>query len=213
MDRKHWSFVDERWLNTFGLGPLNVMQYFAMSPFYDPRSNNHALMTQNLDMSALTRMQGLEFMLDERPEYGTDVFVIKKQQRSSPDSVRVLEVYFIVQGVVYQSPSLMEVVASRMHKASVYLSRSLDMLIQEQHYSSESGHTLFDTTSSTTTSASTSSAEASTAEVPARPEMVRREMPPWQPVFDDLNAFVDQRLQQSAPSLTQSTSSAMEMAT
>lgn len=196
MDRKHWSFVDERWLNTFGLGPLNVMQYFAMSPFYDPKSNNHALMTQNLDLSALTRMQGLEFMLDERPEYGPDVFVIKKQNRISPDSVRVLEVYFIVHGVVYQSPSLMEVVASRMHKANVYLNRSLEVLLAEQRYTSQWGHSLFEPESS---SQGDDKGKGQYPTQAPRPEMVRREMPPWQTVFDDLSSYVDKRLQLTAP--------------
>jgi hypothetical protein len=29
--------------------------------------------------------------------------------------------------------------------------------------------------------------------------MVRREMPPWQTVFDDLSSYVDKRLQLTAP--------------
>jgi mediator of RNA polymerase II transcription subunit 6 len=194
MDRKHWSFVDERWLNTFGLGPLNVMQYFAMSPFYDPRSNNHALMTQNLDLSALTRMQGLEFVLDDRPEYGPDVFVIKKQNRISPDAVRVLEVYFIVHGVIYQSPSLMEVVASRMHKANVYLNRSLEILMREHIYTTQWGHSLV---VSESPSIGEERSEGKSVTQSPKPEMVRREMPPWQVVLGDIGTYVDQRLQQN----------------
>ena len=87
-------FIDILWLRTFGLTKENVLDYFALSPFYDPTSNNQSIRTQGVDKSHLLNMEGIEFALEET-SYEPTLFIVKKLFRTSPRSSKVLEIYYV----------------------------------------------------------------------------------------------------------------------
>ncbi|KAG0030824.1 Mediator of RNA polymerase II transcription subunit 6 [Podila clonocystis] len=87
-----WRF--QEWLiGMGGLNPENVLDYFALSPFWDPECNNAVLRMQtqfnNLGemKQRLSEMIGVEFalVLDRYPH----LFVIQKQRRKNPQEESV----------------------------------------------------------------------------------------------------------------------------
>ncbi|PVV02493.1 hypothetical protein BB560_003051 [Smittium megazygosporum] len=104
-----WRFSE--WiLHAGGLNSQNVMEYFSLSPFWDPNSNNavlkmqtqfNALQNERMD---LVHMVGIEFALvyEKAPEY----FVIAKRRRYNPSRCINLSFYYILNGNIYQAPPL-----------------------------------------------------------------------------------------------------------
>eukprot|EP01104_Vermistella_antarctica_P015673 TRINITY_DN5199_c0_g2_i1.p1 TRINITY_DN5199_c0_g2~~TRINITY_DN5199_c0_g2_i1.p1 ORF type:complete len:205 (-),score=26.08 TRINITY_DN5199_c0_g2_i1:80-694(-) len=110
VDPTQISFKDPQWLQAFPLNNLSVLDYFALSSFYDRTCNNEQLKMQRLSLDNLRDMRGIEYVLKAEQ----DPFVILKQERSSPTEVTILAVYYIIAGTIYQSPDLKSVFASRM---------------------------------------------------------------------------------------------------
>ena len=179
-NNKHLSFVDESWLHAFGLSEENALDYFAISMFYDYRSNNQAIRTQGASVSQLRNMTGLEYGLEVSQQV-PPVYVVKKQNRTSPRNVNVLEVYYIINGVIYQSPSLMDVVSTRLAKTALYLNRALGVMTSEHSYSNAEGHVTFKPNAE---------GAAETSEVVKR-ELVSRELPSMQSTIDDIKSFCE----------------------
>ncbi|CAM0135309.1 unnamed protein product [Umbelopsis sp. WA50703] len=115
---------DTGWLEHFG-GFQNrqmVLDYFAMSPFWDRQSNNQvlAMQTQFNDLgqaesteTALRKMTGIEFaVVHEQPP----VYVIQKQYRRGPSNndVTPIATYYITGANIYQSPTVYSVIANRL---------------------------------------------------------------------------------------------------
>ncbi|KAJ1962545.1 Mediator of RNA polymerase II transcription subunit 6, partial [Dimargaris xerosporica] len=112
-----WRFTE--WLTANGgLRPDNIMEYFSLSPFWDPTSNNavlkmqtqfNELQTAQLD---LKKMTGIEFAVVH--EKWPTLFIIRKQRRRSPSEVVPLATFYIINGNIYQSPDLHSVVSNRL---------------------------------------------------------------------------------------------------
>jgi hypothetical protein len=85
------TFIDTAWLRAFGLAPHNVMDYFAVSPFYDNTCNNQYLLMQRLPMDRLATMTGIQYVLLHPASLLTStgelppnhLFIIQKQLRES----------------------------------------------------------------------------------------------------------------------------------
>lgn len=100
-----------------GLGEHNVLEYFALSPFYDRRSNNEIVRMQtqfsSLDLleQHLKNMKGIEFVvIDAKPP----IFVIQKRNRVSPDQATPLQTYFVFNENIYMAPFIKTVLSSRL---------------------------------------------------------------------------------------------------
>ncbi|KDP40823.1 hypothetical protein JCGZ_24822 [Jatropha curcas] len=118
-------FRDQLWLNTYPLDRNLIFDYFALSPFYDWTCNNEQLRLQSihpLDLSHLSKMTGMEYMLSEVME--PNLFVIRKQKRDSPEKVTPMLTYYILDGSIYQAPQLCNVFAARIGRALYYISKA-----------------------------------------------------------------------------------------
>lgn len=73
--------------------------------------------------SELKKMKGVEYqvVLSREP----DLWVIRKQYRKSPTDVETLAVYFVSGENIYQSPSVYNVLVSRILATSKYLEEAL----------------------------------------------------------------------------------------
>ncbi|CAO3618021.1 unnamed protein product [Cunninghamella blakesleeana] len=116
---------DTNWIDRVG-GFQNqqmVLEYFALSPFWDRQSNNQILsmQTQYNDLQhsyeatveALRKMTGIEFaVIHDHPP----VWVIQKRYRRgpAPDDVNPIATYYIMGANVYQSPTIYSVIANRL---------------------------------------------------------------------------------------------------
>ncbi|KAG5182507.1 MED6 mediator sub complex component-domain-containing protein [Tribonema minus] len=141
-DQTQLSFQDTMWLRSFYLGPETAIDYFALSPFYDRTSNNELCRMQGLTdhVAAMQTMTGIEYVVeelppetDELPEPGAPpqprhLMVIKKQYRKSKTQAEVRGVYYIMDGTIYQAPSALALITSRLQKAAFMLSESFAAL-------------------------------------------------------------------------------------
>ncbi|CAM9588195.1 unnamed protein product [Ectocarpus fasciculatus] len=139
-DPEQRSFIDPVWLQQWGLGPQNALDYFALSPFYDKACNNEQCRMQGVKLpEGLLNLTGLEFMLVELPPEMSflppgqpappgpqprRLFVIKKQVRKSPSSVEVQAIYYIMEGVIYQAPTVQKLIKSRLNKFTHHLNNA-----------------------------------------------------------------------------------------
>jgi hypothetical protein len=135
--------MDAAWLQTFGLSRQNVLDYFYISPFYDLNSNNQLLRAQRVDTSHLTSMIGLEFILDlNLLAHEPTLYVIKKQYRKSPHHVDTLEVYYVMEGIIYQSPSFINLLMLKYNKINLYLQQTFQCCLQNVQHENAGHHCL-----------------------------------------------------------------------
>lgn len=121
-------FRDQLWLNTYPLDHNLVFDYFALSPFYDWTCNNEQLRIRSihpLELSELSKMTGMEYMLNEVME--PHLFVIRKQKRDSAEKVTPMLTYYVLDGSIYQAPQLCNVFASRIGRALYYISKAFSI--------------------------------------------------------------------------------------
>ncbi|KAI0076290.1 MED6-domain-containing protein [Panus rudis PR-1116 ss-1] len=134
-DYSHRFFIWHEWIQANGpLTNENVFDYFATSMFYDKQSNNQVLRMQTMhtgvplvnEAEELRRFTGVEFALvHSQPP---SLFIIQKRDRLSPDEVRPLAAYFIMNNRIYQSPDVYSLVSNRLLTSLNALQTSLDTL-------------------------------------------------------------------------------------
>ncbi|KAF8168259.1 MED6 mediator sub complex component-domain-containing protein [Crassisporium funariophilum] len=134
-DYTHRFFIWHEWIQANGpLTTENVFEYFATSMFYDKQSNNQVLRMQTMhtgvpvkdEAAELRRFIGVEFALVHSQP--SSFFVIQKRERLSPDEVRPLAAYFIMNNRIYQSPDVYTVLSNRLLTSLSALQSSLDIL-------------------------------------------------------------------------------------
>ena len=132
---EHVQWRDDSWLASFPLNEFTALDYFALSPFYDPASNNEALRRQGLGAGyqrCITQQStplhapelspccspcrdfpsGTHFRLhDSQPPH---LFVVRKLHKAASQPEASLAVYYILDGSVYQAPTLHAALHSRM---------------------------------------------------------------------------------------------------
>ncbi|KAI0670187.1 MED6 mediator sub complex component-domain-containing protein [Trametes maxima] len=134
-DYSHRFFIWHEWIQAHGpLSAENAFEYFTTSMFYDKQSNNQVLRMQTMhtglppanEAEELKRFTGIEFALvhAEPPS----LFIIHKRERLSPDEVRPLAVYFILNNRIYQSPDVYTLISNRLLTSLHSLQKSLDTL-------------------------------------------------------------------------------------
>ncbi|KAJ8501543.1 hypothetical protein ONZ51_g534 [Trametes cubensis] len=134
-DYSHRFFIWHEWIQAHGpLTAENAFDYFTTSMFYDKQSNNQVLRMQTMhtglplvnEAEELKRFTGIEFALvhAEPPS----LFIIHKRERLSPDEVRPLAVYFILNNRIYQSPDVYTLISNRLLTSLHSLQKSLDTL-------------------------------------------------------------------------------------
>ncbi|KAI8995397.1 MED6 mediator sub complex component-domain-containing protein [Trametes punicea] len=134
-DYSHRFFIWHEWIQAHGpLTAENAFEYFTTSMFYDKQSNNQVLRMQTMhtgvplvnEAEELKRFTGIEFALvhAEPPS----LFIVHKRERLSPDEVRPLAVYFILNNRIYQSPDVYTLISNRLLTSLHSLQKSLDTL-------------------------------------------------------------------------------------
>ncbi|KAF7339964.1 MED6-domain-containing protein [Mycena venus] len=134
-DYSHRFFIWHEWIQANGpLTTENVFEYFTTSMFYDKQSNNQVLRMQTMhtgtaianEAEELRRFTGVEFaVVHAQPP---SMFIIHKRERLSPDEVRPLAAYFIMNNRIYQSPDVYTVLSNRLLTSVCSLQASLDIL-------------------------------------------------------------------------------------
>ncbi|KAI7838517.1 hypothetical protein COHA_007778 [Chlorella ohadii] len=109
---------DDMWLAAFGLHHGNVLDYFAMSPFYDRACNNERSALQGKPRTQPALGEGVEYLLaDSQPPH---LFILRKMYRHAAapggPAISTLAFYYILDGSIYQAPSLQAALQARMQR-------------------------------------------------------------------------------------------------
>ncbi|EIW86452.1 MED6-domain-containing protein [Coniophora puteana RWD-64-598 SS2] len=134
-DYSHRFFIWHEWIQANGpLTSENVFEYFTTSMFYDKQSNNQVLRMQTMhtgqpilnEAEELKRFTGVEFAVTYAQP--PSLFIIHKRDRLSPEEVRPLAAYFVVNNRIYQSPDLYTILSNRLLTSLTSLQTSMDIL-------------------------------------------------------------------------------------
>ena len=102
----------------------NLMHYFSMSHFFDPDSNNAFLMKQGNPLNMLDQMEsGIEYVLSD-----TNTFVIQKRKKVKDKATVVVSVYFVRDGVIFQSPPIKQIIDEKLALTTLLLTEAFNSL-------------------------------------------------------------------------------------
>ncbi|GAA6040812.1 hypothetical protein JCM8097_007723 [Rhodosporidiobolus ruineniae] len=117
--------------------PHLALEYFSLSPFFDKSSSNAQLRMQMMfsrggmdgvdEEAELRRFVGIEYTVAHAAP--PNLFILHKRERTSPTDATVLGAFYILNGNVYQAPTLFEVLNERVVTSLDALSTSLASLI------------------------------------------------------------------------------------
>ncbi|KAJ3917749.1 MED6-domain-containing protein [Lentinula edodes] len=134
-DYSHRFFIWHEWIQANGpLTSENVFEYFTTSMFYDKQSNNQVLRMQTMhtgtsvanEAEELKRFTGVEFaVVHAQPPF---FFIIHKRERLSPEEVKPLAAFFVMNNRIYQSPDLYTVLSNRLLTSLYSIQFTLDSL-------------------------------------------------------------------------------------
>ncbi|KAF9582615.1 Mediator of RNA polymerase II transcription subunit 6 [Lunasporangiospora selenospora] len=138
-----WRF--QEWLMGMGgLNPDNVLDYFALSPFWDPECNNAVLKMQtqfnNLGemKQRLSEMTGVEFALVH--ERYPSLYIIQKQRRRSPQEVKPMALYYVLHGNIFQCPDLHTLICNRVLGSLFHVESAFDEARNMSEFHPSSGY-------------------------------------------------------------------------
>lgn len=148
LDELQWKSPE--WIQSFGLRTDNVLEYFSESPFFDRTSNNQTVKMQSQFQEGyqansahleeeLKKLVGVEFVILHRRE--PDFWIIRKQNRKSPELVEPMADYFIIGADVYMAPTVKDVISSRLLSTALSLKESMNKLQMLAQFTPSDGHT------------------------------------------------------------------------
>ncbi|BGP20772.1 hypothetical protein JCM10213_008910 [Rhodosporidiobolus nylandii] len=116
--------------------PSLALEYFSLSPFFDKASSNAQLRMQMMfsrggmdgvdEEAELRRFTGIEYVVAHASP--PNLFILHKRERTSPADAVVLGAFYILNGNVYQAPTLFEVLNERVLTSIHAISTSLSSL-------------------------------------------------------------------------------------
>lgn len=146
VDLSQISWKDTDFLQQFGLGPHNVLDYFGRSPFYDPASipeqlKMQARFTEHLSEGAMDRSQmaGIDYVatpLSEQPSLFVVTSIVRRKARQ-PD---VSQGFYILEGTIYKSPDLFTLLGSRLFSSMQLAGDALALGSMGAEFTLERGH-------------------------------------------------------------------------
>lgn len=120
----------------FPLTAASVLDYFALSQFYDRTCTNEQLRMQTRFTAAaggpaaphtarLEDMVGTEYAVSRAAP--PRLFVLHRRQRHGPAEAEVTASYYVLDGTVYQAPDLLSLLRCRLATSLTYLRDAVDM--------------------------------------------------------------------------------------
>ena len=96
-DLAHTSWRFQAWLDHWPLNRNTLLDYFKHSDFYDTQCNNEVIIMQrNEGAGGLKTLTGVEYEVVQHVSKDPNYFLILKQYRESPESVRIMQVWLLV---------------------------------------------------------------------------------------------------------------------
>ena len=159
----HVSWEDRSWW----AGALNrdtVLDYFSHSQFFDRASVNAQLQMQRNQLTPqavreqLARVPGIVYEIDDNrveeiPPTAADpaahsLYAIRKLSRAENGAETTLRYYYVMDGVVYEAPTIAAILQARLKRLGWYLSEAFDAARLAAEPAARSEHTDLNDTAS-----------------------------------------------------------------
>lgn len=130
-----WRYSE--WLNSYPLHIHTVMDYFKYCPFYDKQCNNELITTQQLSITQLVNMTGIEYSLHELSN--NTQLIINKCNRLNQHDVELIQSYYIStneadRGTVYILPYLNDIINYNLQTSLYYINSMSELLYSHIQY-------------------------------------------------------------------------------
>ena len=122
------------------LNEWSVLDYFCQppNPFFDKSSNNAIIQQQHIHMAKLRDMKGIEYqVLHAQPPI---MFIVQKCERFSPEKLKPLANYYVIDRKVYQAPDLASVLTSRLTSTLSHLKTAYGKVLDKSKYHPSIGY-------------------------------------------------------------------------
>lgn len=128
----------------FPLTDSTVLDYFALSQFYDRTCTNEQLRMQTRFTTAsaggqsavrLEDMVGVEYVVHK--VVAPRLYVIHKRLRHDQTDVDVLASYYVLDSTIYQAPSLLSLLKCRLTSSLAYINDAVQMATDNLRYDPE----------------------------------------------------------------------------
>eukprot|EP01080_Neovahlkampfia_damariscottae_P003459 gene3459-6108_t len=130
------SWRDDYFIQTNGLNINTALDYFCQisNPFYEKHSANEIskMNHRRIDTAKLYH-QGMHYDININQSRDPDLFIINQKHGKN----KILKIFYIIGGTVYQSPSLYDTISSRLNNSLNLLNQTFKEIKEE--YSTENG--------------------------------------------------------------------------
>eukprot|EP00854_Cymbomonas_tetramitiformis_P009088 gene9088-10766_t len=129
IDSSNICFRSEEWLQAYVGGVLSreaVLEYFKLSPFYDHDCLNELENRQKFGAEGLSAIGKFEYAIHPKL-IEPHLYIVCKQQREA-DSTKLLATYYILDGTIYQAPSMYAILNARTVRSISSMRKAFRML-------------------------------------------------------------------------------------
>ncbi|KAH3685102.1 hypothetical protein WICPIJ_003922 [Wickerhamomyces pijperi] len=177
LDEIQWKSPE--FIQHFGLNTLNVLDYFAESPFYDRSCSNSTVkmqyqnlpeiqLTPNLLAQEMQKLTGVEFIITH--SHKEQFWIIRKQHRLSQTEALPLADYYVIGANIYMAPTVKDVISSRLLATVLSMKNAISEVQKLSQYTPAEGHTYKLTAPNQLTGTSTTSAGRTLGNTPYTPQ-------------------------------------------
>ncbi|KAG2385819.1 hypothetical protein C9374_002968 [Naegleria lovaniensis] len=122
-----------------------ALEYFCnrTNPFYSKKSVNETVRMQqigNIDRNALLEStEGIRYSIDSKRSKPPTLYIVKKEkvEKKDKNNPKLLNLYYIAAGIVYQSPSIYDVIQARSFNALNLLNQTFKEIQPFVEYSAD----------------------------------------------------------------------------
>eukprot|EP01128_Nolandella_sp_AFSM9_P012818 TRINITY_DN9654_c0_g1_i1.p1 TRINITY_DN9654_c0_g1~~TRINITY_DN9654_c0_g1_i1.p1 ORF type:complete len:235 (-),score=58.74 TRINITY_DN9654_c0_g1_i1:57-761(-) len=135
-------FRDDRFLARSPVTPQNVFEYFSKSPFYSKDSNNQVLRMQGIPWETIPEtlrvLIGKQYVLEK--SVPPRLYTIKRIRRQNPEECQVTGMYYIIDGTIYESPTLLATLEAKLDSCVYHLQEALNTVKNFVEFDSIEGY-------------------------------------------------------------------------
>ena len=130
-DQTGIRFYNEGYLKEHPLNKSTVLDYFMLSPFYDPKSINQQCKDNEEEFTLKTRetKRGVEYV-ENTITNNKDIFIIAKYNRIYKEQT-LLGYYYVFRGQIFQASNLFNLISSNLQSTANSLLNVVNILNED----------------------------------------------------------------------------------
>ena len=140
------AFASLGWLQTHQLNMNTAIEYFSLSEYYNSASLQHKIFTGELTTAQTKHLKGIVYRIEQptnqppvQPPHTFPMFIIHEEYQEPNAPNRPLAMYYISDGKIYKSPSIYQILRTRVDKARQKIEDALSFLSSRTAFNQAKG--------------------------------------------------------------------------